>query len=71
MYLWIRFVKGSSNFFPNLGSRGQRAPNYKKGKMWKITNVLIKNRAPFYLQGMINLYLLRKKTIHQLDNENK
>ena len=51
MYLWIRFVKGSSNFFPNLGSRGQRAPNYKKGKMWKITNVLIKNRGTFLSLG--------------------
>lgn len=28
-YLWMRFVRGSSNFFPNLGSRGQRAPNCK------------------------------------------
>ena len=51
MYLWIRFVKGSSNFFPNLGSRGQRAPNYKKGKMWKITNVLIKNGGTFLSPG--------------------
>ena len=47
MYLWIRFVKGSSNFFPNLGSRGQRAPNYNRGKKWKITNVSVKNTDTF------------------------
>ena len=27
-YLWIRLVRGSISFLPNLGSKGVRAPNY-------------------------------------------
>lgn len=26
-YLWIRLVRGSISFLPNLGSKGVRAPN--------------------------------------------
>jgi hypothetical protein len=34
--LWIKFVNGSINFFPNRGSKGVNAPNYKKQKfIWK------------------------------------
>ena len=35
LYLWMRLVRGSINFFPRRGSSGVRAPNYKdKNREW-------------------------------------